>query len=161
MRIITFIFLLFASQVKAQYISSELISSGGDLFKSSSFQMEWTIGDLATETYQNSSYVTQGFLQGSLSAVVGQKEISLVNKFQNIIAYPNPFNNGFNLELLNTKSTENVTVTIYDMLGKVVYKNNNADAIQFINMEHLASGVYIVGVKVNNEPFGNLKVNKI
>lgn len=84
MRIITFIFLLFASQVKAQYISSELISSGGDLFKSNNIQMEWTLGDLAIETYKNGSYVTQGFLQGSPTLVVGQKEVHFTNNSSNM-----------------------------------------------------------------------------
>lgn len=161
MRIITFIFLLFASQLKAQYISSELISSGGDLFKSSSFQMEWTIGDLATETYKNGNYVTQGFLQGSPVLVVGQMEAHFTNNSSNILAYPNPFYNGFNLEILHAKPNDNLTITVYDMLGKMVYKNNNADALQYINLEHLAASVYMVNVLINNETIGTVKVNKL
>lgn len=161
MRIITFIFLLFASQLKAQYISSELISSGGDLFKSSSFQMEWTIGDLATETYKNGNYVTQGFLQGSPTLVVGHNEARFTNNESNMLAYPNPFTNGFDLEILNTKPTDNLTITVYDMLGKVVQRIENVNSKQYINLEQLASGVYLVGVQINNESIGNLKVNKL
>jgi hypothetical protein len=153
--------MLLTSSLKAQYISSELVSSGGDLFKASGFQMEWTLGDLATETYQNGNYVTQGFLQGSPTLVVGQKDILLVNKVQNVIAYPNPFTSGFNLEILNTKPTDNLTITVYDMLGKMVYKNNNADALQYINLEHLSASVYMVNVLINNEKIGTIKMNKL
>lgn len=161
LRLITIFFMLLTSSLKAQYISSELLSSGGDLFKSNNIQMEWTIGDLATETFQNGSYLTQGFLQGSPTLVVGQNEVNFTRNSSTILAYPNPFNNGFDLKIINTKPTDNVTITVYDMFGKTVYKNNDADALQYINLEHLAAGVYIVGVYVNSERIGNLKVNKM
>ncbi|MFZ4798357.1 MAG: T9SS type A sorting domain-containing protein [Bacteroidia bacterium] len=161
MRILTIIAILVTINAKAQYISASLLSSGGDLFKANNIQMEWTLGDLATETYHNGSYVTQGFLQGSPTLVVGQKEVHFTNNSSNILAYPNPFTNGFELEILNTKPTDNLTITVYDLLGKMVYKNNNADALQYINLEHLAASVYIVNVLINNEKIGTIKVNKL
>lgn len=161
MRILTIIAILIAFNAKAQYISSSLLSSGGDLFKANNIQMEWTLGDLTTETYKNGSYVTQGFLQGSPVLVVGQKEVNFTSTSPNILAYPNPFSNGFNLEILNTKPTDNLTITVYDMLGKIVYKNNNVDALQYINLEHLAASVYMVNVLINNEKIGTIKMNKL
>jgi hypothetical protein len=161
MRTLTIIAILVSINAKAQYISTSLLSSGGDLFKANNIQMEWTLGDLATETYHNGSYVTQGFLQGSPMLIVGQKEVHFTNHSSNILAYPNPFTNGFNLEILNTKPTDNLTITVYDMLGKMVYKNNNADAAQYINLEQLAACVYMVNVLINNEKIGTIKVNKL
>jgi hypothetical protein len=160
MRLLTIIAILIAFNAKAQYISSSLLSCGGDLFKDNNIQMEWTLGDLASETYKNGSYLTQGFLQGSPVLVVGQKEVNFTSTTSNILAYPNPFTNGFNLEILNTKPTDNLTITVYDMLGKMVYKNNNADAVQYINLEHLAASVYMVNVLTNNEKIGTIKMNK-
>ena len=161
MRIITIIAILATINAKAQYISASLLSSGGDLFKANNIQMEWTLGDLAIETYQNGSYVTQGFLQGSPTLVVGLKEVRFTNNSSNITAFPNPFTNGFELEILNSKPTDNLTITVYDMLGKMVYQNNKALALQYINLEHLAASVYMVNVLTNNEKIGTIKVNKL
>jgi len=161
MRILTIIAILIAFNAKAQYISSSLLSSGGDLFKANNIQMEWTLGDLATETYKNGSYVTQGFLQGSPVLVVGQKEVNFTSTTPNILAYPNPFNSGFNLEILNTKPTDNLTITVYDMLGKMVLNINNANALEYINMEHLAASVYLINVFIDNEKIGTIKANKL
>lgn len=161
MRILTIIAILIAFNAKAQYISSSLLSSGGDLFKANNIQMEWTLGDLTTETYKNGSYVTQGFLQGSPILVVGQKEVRFTNNSSNILAYPNPFTNGFDLEILNTKPTDNLTISVYDMLGKMVLNFNNANALEYINLEHLAASVYMVNVLINNEKIGTIKMNKL
>jgi hypothetical protein len=161
MRILTIIAILITFNAKAQYISSSLLSSGGDLFKANNIQMEWTLGDLATETYKNGSYVTQGFLQGSPVLVVGQQEVNFTSTTSNILAYPNPFTNGFDLEILNTKPTDNLTITVYDMLGKMVYKNNNVVALQYINLEHLSASIYMVNILINNETIGTIKVNKL
>lgn len=161
MRILTIIAILVTINAKAQYISTSLLSSGGNLFKSNNIQMEWTLGDLAIETYHNGNYVSQGFLQGSPTLVVGQKEIHFTYNSSNILAYPNPFTNGFDLEILNTKPTDNLTITVYDMLGKMVYKNNNADALQYINLEQLAASVYMVNVQINKKTIGTVKVNKL
>lgn len=161
MRILTIIAILATINTNAQYISSSLLSSGGDLFKSNNIQMEWTLGDLATETYKNVSYVTQGFLQGSPLLVVGQMEAHFTNNSSNILAYPNPFTDGFDLEILNTKPTDNLTITVYDILGKMVYKNSKADALHYINLEHLAASVYMVNVLINNEKIGTIKMNKL
>lgn len=161
MRILTIIAILATINTNAQYISSSLLSSGGDLFKSNNIQMEWTLGDLATETYKNVSYVTQGFLQGSPLLVVGQMEAHFTNNSSNILAYPNPFTDGFDLEILNTKPTDNLTITVYDILGKMVYKNSKAVALHYINLEHLAASVYMVNVLINNEKIGTIKMNKL
>lgn len=47
------------------------------------------------------------------------------------------------------------------MLGKMVYKNNKSDALQYINLVHLAASVYMVNVLINNETIGTVKVNKL
>ena len=39
-----------------------------------------------------------------------------------VIAFPNPYTNNFNLDL-TTSSSDNVEVSVYDMIGKLIYKN--------------------------------------
>jgi hypothetical protein len=39
-----------------------------------------------------------------------------------VITYPNPYTNNFNIEV-SSSSTENVEVSVYDINGKLIYKN--------------------------------------
>lgn len=59
---------------------------------------------------------------------------------------PNPSNGNFNVRM-NLKGSDNVSLSIYDILGKVVY-THSANAIteynQNINISHLPAGVYVV-----------------
>jgi hypothetical protein len=161
MRIITIIAILASINAKAQYISASLISSGGDLFKANNIQMEWTLGDLIIDTYKNGNYVTQGFIQGASKLNIGQQEIANSKTINALKAYPNPFNDGFNLEVINTKPNDNISICVYDVIGKEVFNQNHAEAIQYINLSHLAASIYIVKVHVNNELAGSLKINKL
>ncbi|MRT17088.1 T9SS type A sorting domain-containing protein [Vitellibacter sp. q18] len=60
--------------------------------------------------------------------------------------YPNPVK-----DMLNIKSTAAVdNVTVYDLLGKVVLQENPGKISPAINMSNLASGSYLVQVKIGN-----------
>jgi hypothetical protein len=161
MRIITIIAILASINAKAQYISASLISSSGDLFKANNIQIEWTLGDLAIDTYKNGNFITQGFIQGANKLTIGQQEIANIKSLNALKAYPNPFNDGFNLEVINTKPNDNISICVYDVIGKEVFNQNHAEAIQYINLSHLAASIYIVKVNVNNELAGSLKINKL
>ena len=160
MRLLIFTALLFSLNVRAQYISSSLLVSGGGFYKTTGVQMEWSIGDLAIDTYKNYNFVTQGFIQGEKKLTLGQNEIINSFSINALKVYPNPFNNGFNLEVINTKANDYISISIYDIIGKEVFYQNNAEAIQYINLDQLASSMYIVKVYVNNEVTGSIKIIK-
>ena len=161
MRLLIFTALLFSISAKAQYISSNLLSSSGGFYKTTGVQMEWTLGDLTIDTYKNGNYVTQGFIQGASKLTIGQQEIANSKSINALKAYPNPFNDGFNLEVINSKPNDNISICIYDVIGKEVYNQNHAEAMQYINLSHLAASIYIVKVHVNNKLTGSIKINKL
>lgn len=161
MRLLIFTSLLFSISAKAQYISSSLLSSSGGFYKTTEVQMEWTLGDLAIDTYKNGNFVTQGFIQGANKLTIGQQEIANIKSINALKAYPNPFNDGFNLEVINSKPNDIISICIYDVIGKEVFNQNHAEAMQYINLSHLAASIYIVKVHVNNELTGSLKINKL
>jgi hypothetical protein len=58
--------------------------------------------------------------------------------------YPNPVTDALNIKWTNTESAK-VSITIYDVMGKLVYTENtmmNADAIKTISTKNFAKGVY-------------------
>jgi len=74
--------------VYGQLLSPELISSSGESNVNSSFQLDWSIGELAIEPYSKNEYkLTQGFHQSDLkittaTEILGTKLICDV--------FPNP-----------------------------------------------------------------------
>lgn len=60
---------------------------------------------------------------------------------------PNPNNGKFNIEL---NSSEVAEVQIFDLNGRVVYKQNINNALQSVNVEHLDNGCYFVQLISNS-----------
>ena len=68
--------------------------------------------------------------------------------------YPNPTNEIVNIQF-NGNILEYPKVKIYDMIGKLVYENNNFENHTSINLtfrvDFLTSGVYLLAVQVNDK----------
>jgi hypothetical protein len=65
-----------------------------------------------------------------------------------VVSYPNPFTNGFNLELTTPDKDSSVGVMIYDMLGRQVEQRqlSSMEANEFMFGTELPTGVYNVVV---------------
>ena len=71
----------------AQTASPELVSSSGDSFNNTSYQLDWSIGECITQTQSADDYViTQGFHQNSY--VVTSVEDLRADIYMSV--YPNP-----------------------------------------------------------------------
>ncbi|TDP60722.1 T9SS type A sorting domain-containing protein [Flavobacterium dankookense] len=68
-----------------------------------------------------------------------------------LVAYPNPFNNHFEISLQSTNSN-NVSIKVYDMIGRLIDdKNVNANEVSTIEFgTNYPTGVYNVIVSQNN-----------
>ena len=161
MRLLIFLALLISINARAQYISSNQIVSCGGFHKTNGIQMEWSLGDLAIDTYKNYNFVTQGFIQGEKKLTLGQNESANNNPINDLIGYPNPFNEGLNLEVINPKANDYINISIYNIIGKEVFYQNNAGSVQYIDLSHLAASIYIAKVYVNNKLTGSIKISKL
>lgn len=67
--------------------------------------------------------------------------------------YPNPTNEIVNIQF-NESLLENPKIKIYDLIGKLVYENNNLETFASqdfsIWVDQLNSGVYLLAVQVND-----------
>ena len=72
--------------------------------------------------------------------------VSCVNEFKdNVIAYPNPATNEFNI-LINNSIVGDLNITISDSKGSIVYSIKTGEKIIKINSEDWSRGVYILTV---------------
>jgi Predicted peptidase len=81
--------------------------------------------------------------------------------------YPNPFNDHINLEFNNSSATNQVSVEVYDITGRVVYRRNfgsipaGATLLRLnVGEGRLNTGVYMVTLKVNGLPVQSTKMIK-
>jgi hypothetical protein len=156
MRKLLLILTFIVSQAKAQSISSSLLCSGGDMFKFTGIQIEWSLGDLATGSYGT---ITEGFLQGSSTHRSGVDEMARVCSTNGLSAYPNPFNDGIQIHVSNLTGT--IKVEVFDVLGKLVHTSNNFENGSFMNLNHLQPGVYFVTAMANDKNLRIIKLNKL
>ena len=84
-----------------------------------------------------------------LNTTTGTKEITTFESH----AYPNPFFTNFYIQN-KFQNADNVSITIFDLLGKVVleqqYDNVANDENIAINASNLAIGQYIYSLKTSN-----------
>lgn len=63
--------------------------------------------------------------------------------------YPNPNSGSFSIALENEKA-KNVSIVIYNILGKPVYQAENLEDTFEVNLPNLAAGVYLVKLSAQN-----------
>ena len=145
----------------AQFLSSEVISSSGNFLKNANAQIEFTIGELAVETYKNNGYLTQGFIQGSTVLLTSVNNHESSNLSQFIFFYPNPTNDNINIELPNIYEDSYLEFIITDLLGKELFRLDSKTCNNALSLYGFSSGVYLVKINSNNQFVKQLKVNKI
>ena len=66
----------------------------------------------------------------------------------NFYVFPNPNKGEFTIKL-NSKESNTIKVEVYDLRGRIIYKNNykaNGDFNEKINISHAQSGMYILNI---------------
>lgn len=69
--------------------------------------------------------------------------------FENILIFPNPSNNIFNIKL---KNSSNINLNIHDVTGKLVFSQNNITVSQnkySLDMTNHASGLYFLNINID------------
>ena len=102
----------------------------------------------SSNTFVQEDYIT-------VDALSGLQEITV----EGFVVYPNPFDNFTNISL-NIIEANNVSILVYNLMGKVVYESNegffNAGTHKLtLNAENLENGIYFIKVSVGNEIFSH------
>ncbi len=147
----------------SQTLSPTVIASAGTVFTDGTTSLSWTLGEIAVSTITSgSNKLTQGFHQPEINIPIGIDNASGQNF---ISAFPNPVSDNLVLAL-STVVTENISVEIMDMLGRVVKSetlySGTAETKHTIQMSDFAPGAYLVKASgKNSKLLKTIKITKI
>jgi len=144
------------SMAISQTASPELVSSSGDSFNNTSYQLDWSVGECVTATHSAGDYViTQGFHQNTyvITSVEDLRpEIEMT-------VYPNPTSDFISLKVESSK-VEDLQYSITDFSGKVLQTENFAGDIEQINFSSYANGTYLISISQNNQLIKSFQIIK-
>ena len=163
--ILFFVGLFLANLAISQTASPELVSSAGESFINTSYQLDWSIGECVTTTHSAGNYViTQGFHQNSYVITTIKDLVTDVK----ISVYPNPTTDFINLKIypvenynrVESSKVEDLQYTITDFSGKILQTKKIAEDIEQINFSNFATGTYFITISENKQLIKSFKIIK-
>ncbi len=148
MKIITIILIFFIKIGFAQTTPNmQLLSTSGDRFNSTNYQLDWSIGECVTATHKTDSYViTQGFHQDTYIITL----VKDLAKNTDISVFPNPTSDMLTVRCDNCKNNSSI-LTVTDTQGKIIRQKIITSKDEHINLSGYADGIYFLSVKQQNE----------
>ena len=151
--------LFLMNMANSQTASPELVSSSGDRFNNTSYQLDWSIGECITATHIAGSYVTtQGFHQNSYVITAVEDLRTDIN----IFVYPNPTMDFILVDLSTFVASERPAsvLTITDINGKVLHQAKVTNAVEQLDLSNYTSGVYFLTVEQESQLIKSFKIIK-
>ena len=150
-----FLSIFISNHTFCQKLSPEVISSAGDISKSASLSLEWTLGETVVESSKTADkHYTQGFHQTYLK-VISLKNESLASD-DNIIIFPNPVESILELKILSENLSQDkngkLDLFLIDIRGQqlLVQKTNEKSGSTFVDMTAFPSGTYFLKAQKEN-----------
>ncbi len=144
----------------SQSIGMQVIANSGGHFQNGGYSLSWTMGELVTETLDNSYILTQGFQQSFFTVV----EIENIEKNENfnVKLYPNPTSKFLNISFSEDEKENEFFVELIDLQGRILKSFNILENFQKINLEDYPEGMYFLRI-YNSKNYTNefLKTYKI
>lgn len=135
---IGFIIALFLlNAVQAQKITPTVLSSAGAVMKANNLSIEWTLGEIATETLvSGGNILTQGFHQTNLTIVSTQNP-----GIEGLKVYPNPFVSELTIE---NKTGDQLLIHLVGIQGQCITEYKIENGVQSLDLDFLPAGSYIL-----------------
>lgn len=68
-----------------------------------------------------------------------------------ITIYPNPTDGNFSIEIGTPETIEQASITIYSMSGTIIYRNDEPDAVNEIDITSSPDGMYLLIIRIDGE----------
>ena len=132
----------------SQKLHHQMLSSlGGNIITQTALKVKYTIGQQSVSgTKIGNVTVQQGFQQSSWDKIIATNNVVVVNT----TTYPNPYVDIINFQFSRFIG-ENVSLLVYDMLGRQVYSNTLQifENTTSVNLQVLPSAEYLVQLSNN------------
>jgi len=141
--------------IKAQNIERQILSAGGHRHSSSQGELQWTLGELATEMFSGEMMLTQGFHQTYywLTSVEGKADVSL-----GISPYPNPTHRFVHLE---TGDSKIVSAAVFDLNGRQWLQTRLESPVHRLDLRDLPEGTLLLKLTSESGRFQTFKIQKM
>jgi hypothetical protein len=137
--------------------SLQLLGSAGGTYKNSSYQLDWSVGEILTQTYLDSqNSLAQGFHQGkyAITAINQAKYVQF-----EITVFPNPATDVVVL-CIDKQQLEDLSYLLTDMNGKILHVSKISTNQQQINLNGIAAGSYFLNVRSGKSALKTFKIIK-
>jgi len=137
---ITLLFLFNIISIKAQLINQSVMISGGDNYKQQNIEFSWTMGEVVTETHENTNIIfNQGFQQQTeKSTFVGINPIHAMS----YMVYPNPASEYIIIKRISTDS--NLKFCIYSLQGILLRNGVITENETRVSLEGINAGILLI-----------------
>jgi hypothetical protein len=169
--------------IKAVYIDGVIPNANGEITANISTTSDATYGLLNAIVLQAYTYTPAGFatdnpvasqairLNTGVAADSSARKDSTKHSAAELAAYPNPFNDYLNLEVITTNTIDKLDIEIYDSNGKIMFAkvfnsvSSGRNTIRISTAEaNLQQGIYFMRVHSNdgatNSVIKLLKINR-
>lgn len=129
----------------AQLSGPELLSTAGDSFKSENFTLSWSLGEVVTETWSQSSFIlTQGFQQPG-ETFIDIQELPGTEKMV-IHAFPNPTSGKLTIQFDHSANPSLVPnlLMVFNLQGEVVMQEKLTPTLRQLNLSRLSESSYLL-----------------
>ena len=153
-----------------QKLSPEIISSAGDISKTASISLEWTLGETVVESAKTANkHYTQGFHQTyfKITNIPPAKNEGEASDYDMTI-FPNPVEAIFEIKISSENLLKDeigkVDLFLFDITGKqlLTQKTNEKSGSTFVDMTSFPSGTYFLKAqKENGILLKSFKITKV
>jgi hypothetical protein len=138
----------------SQSLAPEVIASSGDYFTSADVKLNWTLGEMVTETFISGNILTQGFQQSDYLIV----SIAETEENKQISVYPNPFSDRITI---NTGDFTGLKLQVFDLQGKILIEKTIEKSNKQIDFSAFGQGFYLIKVSDKSTLLKTFKIQKI
>jgi hypothetical protein len=141
-------FLLFAFVCSSGFCFSQsltptVVGSTGASGTSASGNIDWTVGEIMTETFSGGNTITQGFHQPWTNMTTSVSNAPLESAFD---VYPNPVSDCLNIHFSGT-GNPSCKFDLYDAQGRIVLsRSTEGFTSAVIPMANLDAGIYFLNI---------------
>ena len=137
-------------------LTPEVVASAEDSYTSNTLNVDWTLGEIMTETfeYAGTLVLTQGFHQPSLSTTsIGDPVASLGI----IKVYPNPTSSSISIE---REKPGELQLQLLDMRGSILRKQTFNGTQSELDLSDLPNGIYVLRMSDREQASQSLRIIK-
>lgn len=140
---------------------TELISSSGGSFANANYKLDWSIGEVVTESFSSTGlFLNQGFQQAKYNVESISTGVRNHESDYGIQVFPNPTTDLLLLSSTNENDIKDLKYSILDINGKTLLIGNLTKSTEQINFSYFPVGGYFIKFSTANKIIKTFKIIK-